>query len=275
MSKKNGKNRPNPAPRPPSTPTAAATPAIEPTTEQLARLDQAGTQVAALTAEPGPVVECPPEPPGPTLAECLSRVEPLLRDARTHFERAKQREAAARIEEDRLVSEKRAQEEALRQAKRTADEQFAARKTELDGAEAELLCRIEACEAREHATDRRASELDAREATLLETSAVLTERELNAEHGFLAEKLRILATVEASRWSSRPGVPPPRRPLEGPPTSAPRDGRKTTPDGSRRPLMPASLSALNSPARGRPGWPVWAPSYKTDVPGPRQSCKSY
>ncbi|WP_293270523.1 hypothetical protein [Nannocystis sp.] len=197
MSKKNGKNRPNPTPRPPSTPTAAATPAIEPTTEQLARLDQVETQVAALTAEPGPVVECPPEPPGPTLAECLRRVEPLLRDARTHFERAKQREAAARAEEDRVVSEKRAQDEALRQARRTADEQLAARKTELDSADAEILHRIEACDAREHAADRRSSELDAREALLLKTSAVLTERELNAEHGFLAEKLRILATVEA------------------------------------------------------------------------------
>lgn len=194
---KNGKNGKNQAPRPSSTPTAASTPAIEPTTEQLARLDQAGTQVAALTAEPGPVVECSPEPPGPTLAECLRRVEPLLRDARTHFERAKQREAAARAEEDRLVGEKRAQEEALRQLRRAADEQLAARKTELDGAEVELLRRIEACDAREHAADRRASELDAREAVLLETSAVLTERELNAESGFLAEKLRILATVEA------------------------------------------------------------------------------
>ncbi|WP_293273734.1 hypothetical protein [Nannocystis sp.] len=100
-------------------------------------------------------------------------------------------------EEDRVVSEKRAQDEALRQASRTADEQLAARKTELDSADAEILRRIEACDAREHAADRRSSKLDTREALLLETSAILTERELNAEHGFLAEKLRILATVEA------------------------------------------------------------------------------
>ena len=196
--KNKGKTPQSPAPRPQSTPPATLAPVNEPTTEQLERIAQAETQVVELSAEPGPsVVESPPEPTGPTLAECLRRVEPLLKEARTLFEKAKAREAAVKVEEERLATEKRTQEDALRQARRAADDQLAARKKELDDDEAELLSRIGACEDRERAADRRASELDARESALLDKAATLTERELNAERGFFAEKVRILATVEA------------------------------------------------------------------------------
>lgn len=198
-SKKNkGKTPQPPAQRPQSTPPTTLAPANEPTTEQLERIAQAETQVVELSAEPGPsVVESPPEPTGPTLAESLRRLEPLLRDARTHFERAKAREATAKTAEERLVSDKRAQDEAAKQAQRAADEQFAARKKELDGVEADLLRRIGACDERDSTAFLRASELDARESALVDKAALLTERELNAERGFIAEKVRILATIEA------------------------------------------------------------------------------
>lgn len=199
MSKKNKRKTPQaPAPRPQSTHPAALALVSEPTTEQRDRLAQAEARVVELSGESGPVVvESPPEPIGPTLAECLQRVEPLLRDARTLFEKAKAREAAIKIEEERLATEKRTQEDALRQARCAADDQVAARKKELDSDEADILRRIDACEDRERAAERRVSELDARDSALVERAATLTERELNAERGFIAEKIRILATVEA------------------------------------------------------------------------------
>jgi hypothetical protein len=193
-----GKTPQAPAQRPKSvTPTTSA-PVNEPTTEQLERVAQAETQVVELSAEPGPsVVENPPEPAGPTLAECLRRVEPLLRDARTLFEKAKGREAAVKVEEERLATEKRTQEDTHRKDRRAAEEQLAARRKDLECDEAELLRRIDACEVRERAAASRVLELDARESVLLDKAATLTERELNAERGFIVEKARILATIEA------------------------------------------------------------------------------
>ncbi|MCY1065596.1 hypothetical protein OV090_12520 [Nannocystis sp. RBIL2] len=194
---KKAKSQPHPAARAHLTATAAPLPVNEPTADQRARLEKGDVQVEALSAELGPaVVEAPPEPPGPTLEACLRRVETLLKDARTVFERAKLREAAVKTEEERLGGEKRAQEEALKQSRRAAEAQLEARKQEQEASELELLRRVEACEQRERTVDRRESELDAREVVLVERSAALTERELNAEQGFRAEKLRILATVE-------------------------------------------------------------------------------
>lgn len=154
-------------------PAAATQP--EPTSEQIARLEVADAQAATMLTEQGPAqTEEVPEPVGPTLEESLRRVEVLLRDARSRFEKARAREVAANAEEQRL----------------------AAQKEERDQGELDLLQRVESVDAREAALSMREAACIHQEAGVIEQAARITERELNAERGFSAEKVRALKPIE-------------------------------------------------------------------------------
>lgn len=195
---KNNKNRTPPPQRTPPVPPAPVAARPEPTEVQVVQLDEAEKQVDTFTAEQGvPTVDGIHEPVGPTLAECLLRVADLLAKARAHFERARDREAAARAEEERLAAQKRDHEDAFKRAKRDADEAHAARKQELDRSEDDLLRRIEAAESREDSATTLEAALRSRDAKLVERAAGLTERELDAERGFLADKVRVLKPLES------------------------------------------------------------------------------
>ena len=207
MAKKNRRNRRstrNAAPARPVTPK----PASEPTPEQLERLGAAEAEVEALTAEHGPpATEGVSEQVGATLEESLTRVEGLLNSAKGLFEKAREREAAAKAEQDRLATQKRDQERSFRQrkkqqeaelaaAKPAAEDAIAAKKAELDQAELDLMQRVKGVDQREEAMKDREAACRAKEAEFVEQGALLAERELNAEQGFLAEKARVLKPVE-------------------------------------------------------------------------------
>lgn len=210
MSKKNKKfqHHGSTPPRPTTTPAASPAARPEPTPAQTARLDIAAGQVEAITTEHGPpVTEGVTEPVGATLEESLKRVEVLLVDARSHFDRAREREKAAKAEEDRLAAQKHDQEEALKRrraeaeaeitaAKKQSEAALAARKHELDQTELELMQRAETATAREAAVSKRDADCRAKEADLVEQATRLTKRESDAEQGFRAMKVRVLKPVE-------------------------------------------------------------------------------
>lgn len=224
MSKNKNKNQNRPAPTParvPAPPATATAPIArpEPTPEQTERLELAAMEVEELTSQQGTAAtEGISEQPGTTLEESLKRVEGLLRDARAHFNKAREREAAAKAEEDRLAAQKRDQEDSLRTKrkahdselvamKKAAEEEVAAKKKaaeaevaekkrEVEQAELDLLTRIQGVDKREATLTERESAYRSQQAELAEQSARLAERELNAEQGFLAEKARILKPVE-------------------------------------------------------------------------------
>lgn len=180
---KHKNNQPKPSPPP-----AVARP--EPTPEQLTQLNAVASQVAELTATNGPVsTEGVSEPVGPTLAESLKRVEGLLGNAKALFEKARSLESANKAEAERLATQKRDQEEALRQKRKTSDEEVDRARMAVEQQELEVLSRIEVVSKRE-------SEAAEKEASFAEQSARLAERESNAERGFLAEKARVLKPVE-------------------------------------------------------------------------------
>ena len=162
----------------------------EPTPEQLTQLNAVANQVAELTATNGPVsTEGVSEPVGPTLAESLKRVEGLLGNAKALFEKARSMESANKAEAERLATQKRDQEEALRHKRKTSDEEVDRARMAVEQQELEVLGRIEVVSKRE-------SEAAEKEASFAEQSARLAERESNAERGFLAEKARVLKPVE-------------------------------------------------------------------------------
>lgn len=205
---KNKNNKGAPSPARPQPVAAPPPPPVEPTPGQIERIEGADAQITALTIEHGPPApDAPPEPRGPTLEACLLRVESQLRDARAHFERARARSASVESDERLLAERRAAQDEAIKQARRAADEAIkldrraadeaiATGKKQLAADEAELLGRLTACEAEEHAVTVRKGELDAREADLAARAATLTAQALDAERGFLAEKIRVLAPVQ-------------------------------------------------------------------------------
>jgi hypothetical protein len=198
--KQNQHRTTNKAPTPP--------PVDEPTSEQLERLDAVDAATAELAAEHGPpVTEGVSEEAGPTLEAALARAEGFLNSARGLFEKAREREAAVKAEEDRLATQKRDQEQSLRQRKKDADAEIASakkaveqdletKKAELDQLEMDLVQRSETLDDREEQLSGREQACKEKEAEQAEASARLTERELNAEQGFLAEKARILKPVE-------------------------------------------------------------------------------
>jgi hypothetical protein len=206
-------NRPAPAPGPPRAPAApqpASRPVMrpEPTFEQTERLDRAATEIEELGSQQGAAsTEGISEPLAATVEESLKRLEGLLRDARAHFNKARELEAASKAEEKRLADQKRDQEAALRQkrketdaeieaAKKAAEVEVADKKREVDQAELELLARVEGVDKREATLAKREAACRVMDADLAEEGARLAERELNAEQGFLAEKARILKPVE-------------------------------------------------------------------------------
>ena len=210
--KKNRNQNRNRTPTPNHTSPTAATPLpsepSEPTTEQIERLDAATAQVDAITNEHGPpTTNGVSEQIGATLEESLRRAEGLLNAARGHFDKAREREAAAKAEEERLAAQKRAQDAGYRQRKKEADAEItvamkaaeadlAAKKQEIDQSEFDLLARIESVEEREAALREQEGACRSREAKLVEQGTHIAERELNAEQGFLAEKTRVLKPVE-------------------------------------------------------------------------------
>jgi len=183
-------------------------PVDEPTSEQLERLDAVDHATAELAAEHGPpVTEGVSEEAGPTLEAALARAEGFLNSARGMFEKAREREAAVKVEEGRLSTQKRDQEQSLRQRKRDADAEIASAKTaveqelekkkaDLDQLEMDLMQRSETLDEREEQLSGREQACKEKEAEYAEAGARLTERELNAEQGFLAEKARILKPVQ-------------------------------------------------------------------------------
>ena len=195
--RKGRNNRKKRKPNPPTKPTgrqpgtSGKTPLkTEPTPEQLARLDKAQTQAEALTAEHGaPLSPVITEPVAATLEESLKRVEELLATTQGHFEVARKIEEESKTHADQLAEQMKEQKASLDKLQRDTDSACEARKEDLDRAEEELLQRIEACEAREAAAAKR-------EADLLDIKARLTERELNAEQGFLREKAQSLKPLE-------------------------------------------------------------------------------
>lgn len=204
------KNRPQNRAATPSRPPAATVTSArqEPTGEQIERLSAAASRERTLSAEYGPPsTDGAAERVGATLEESLKQVEVLLNRARGHFDKARELEAAGKAEEKRLEDQRREQEAELRQkkkdtdaeidaAKSAAEAEIAEKRREVDQAELGLLMRIEGVDQREAALTEREAALRAKEAGLVEQGARIAERELNAEQGFLAEKVRILMPVE-------------------------------------------------------------------------------
>lgn len=183
-----GKNRNKYQQHQPSPPTTISR--SEPTPEQLAQVNEVSSQVDELKATHGPVSsDGVLEPVGATLAESMKRVEGLLGNARALFEKAQSVENNNRAEAVRLATQKREQEEAIQQKKKAADDAIANAQKTLDQQEFDVLARIEAVSKRETAANRK-------EASLTEQSVRLAERELNAERGFLDEKMRVLKPLE-------------------------------------------------------------------------------
>lgn len=208
---KQKKNAPPGGPRPTTQPalTSASKPS-EPTAAQTTRIADATSKVEGLNQEHGaPVLERTTDPATPSLSleEALKKVEGLLQSARAHFEKARKAEDTAEHELKRLTQQARDQEQALVQrakaaeaklaeTKRAADAEVATKQRAVDQAELDLLVRLEGVDKREAALSTRESATRAAEAKLVERGAQLTERELNAEQGFLAEKARILRPIE-------------------------------------------------------------------------------
>ena len=163
---------------------------LEPTPEQLTQLGALTNQVADLNTAHGPVsAEGASEPVGATLAESMKRVEGLLGTARALFEKAHSLETTNKVEADRLAAQKREQEEAIRQKKKASDDEIANAQKTVEQQEFDVLARIDVVSKREAAARMK-------EAWLTEQSAGLAEREVNAESGLLAEKVRVLKPIE-------------------------------------------------------------------------------
>ncbi len=181
--------------RPPvaATPTARA----EPTPDQARRLGTASSQLEALNTRHGHSAAAGVvEPMGPTLEQCLRRVEELLNTARAHFDRACELEAQGRVEEKRLADQRRDQDAALLQRRKDAEAELANKKREGEQAELELLTGMEDLAKKATALAQRDAACRAKDAELSAQAARFAEREFNAEQGFVAEKTRILKPVE-------------------------------------------------------------------------------
>lgn len=164
------KHKQRPAPKRPAAPTAPAL--SEPTADQMERVGLIASEVGALNdahGHPPPVATS--EAPQPTLAKALERVEDLLRRTRAHHEKARSLQAEAHG------------------AKTSAEAEAETKQRELVQLESELRERVAELDARER-------QVAAAEATLAGQRATLVERELNAERGFEAEKVRILKPIE-------------------------------------------------------------------------------
>ena len=205
MSKNKNKPPYSPPTRPPVPAVVAPIAPRGPTPQQVSRLDDAEVGVELLTEELGPPTPQPDTAPvGPTVEAALLRAEGIIAAARSHFEKAREREAAAKAAEEELARQKRDQAQAFEQRKKAADADHAAKLKELEKAEQALAKRIEDCAGREAGTGARDAEIQAKAAEVLATAAKLTERELNAEHGFVTERTRVLEplTQEVDRLRS-------------------------------------------------------------------------
>lgn len=201
----------------PATPPVIAR--VEPTPEQSVRLDDAELELEAISEDNGrPDTEGVVEPVGANLEDSLKRVEGLLRDARSHFNKARERETNAKVEEERLNTQRKDQEEALKQRKRDFErdcaavekkakedlaaakkkdhEELVVRKADLDKMELDLIARGDACATRESAIQERENSCRVKEADFIEQNTKIIEREYNATQGFLTEKTRILKPLE-------------------------------------------------------------------------------
>jgi hypothetical protein len=167
------KKKTKPSQKQPAAPPSIAR--LEPTQEQLTQLGALTKQVADFSTAHGPVsAEGVSEPVGATLAESMKRVEGLLGTARALFEKAHSLETTNKVEADRLATQKREQEEAIRQKKKASDDEIANAQKTVDQQEFDVLARIDVVSKREAAARMK-------EAWLAEQSAGLAERELNAE----------------------------------------------------------------------------------------------
>ena len=205
MSKNKNKPPYSPPARPPVPAVVAPIAPRGPTPQQVSRLDDAEVGVELLTEDLGPPTPQPDTAPvGPTVEAALLRAEGIIASARSHFEKAREREAAAKAAEEELGRQKRDQAQAFEQRKKAADADHVAKLKELEKAEQALAKRIEDCAGREAATGARDAEIQAKAAEVLATAAKLTERELNAEQGFVTERTRVLEplTQEVDRLRS-------------------------------------------------------------------------
>jgi len=165
--------------------------------DQLKRLVGVDTGVDELAADLGPPDQREDgEASGSSLDEILRKAEGSLSNTRSLLEKAKEREAAARKAEDALAVQKRDQQESFRQRKRAADAEHKARIDEVDATKAELKQRAKGIEERQRAVEKGEKAQKKKEGELADLAAKLTEREINAEEGFLAEKTRILQPIE-------------------------------------------------------------------------------
>jgi len=185
-----GRNQPTPKSSP-----AASKKSLK---DQVARFVGIKTEVDGLSDELGKpdVPKAPAEPSGATLEETLRSAEGVLATVRSHLGNARDREKAAKDAETRLAKQKRDHEETVRKAKREASAEHKARIEGVEESEQELLSRLETCESRESAIAEAEAEARTAEARLTELKTKLTERELNAEQGFIAEKVRVLEPLE-------------------------------------------------------------------------------
>lgn len=141
---------------------------LEPTSEQIRRLGEAESADAKLTTELGP-----PPTEGldvkleTTLENCLKRVEALLKNASGHLANARKLECEQKQIRDNLDDER----ENLRRLKADVD-------------------------AKHNEAKKMADEAKQRKDECLAKEVSLTEREMNAEMGFLAEKERILQPLK-------------------------------------------------------------------------------
>ena len=179
------------------TPSTAPVATVESLADQLAKVSLAEAGAEELASELGP-----PEPPdaaepsGGSLEEVLRRAEGALSSAKSMLEKAKERETAAKAAESALAGQKRDQDEAFKKRKRALEAEHKARSGEVDRAESELLGRAEDLDLREAGFSEREAALRESEGGLAEQAARLTERELNAEQGFLAEKAQVYKPLE-------------------------------------------------------------------------------
>jgi hypothetical protein len=154
-------------------------PVVEPTPHQVNRLSGFEGLAAAMSAEHGtPLAPAEAESVLPTLEACLKRVEGLLNEAQSHRQAALSAKGENEAERKRLVEQKSMQER-----------NYSDRKKELEADR-------KALEADQQALKEAKLALAAKEAKITESSIRLTEREFNAEQGFIAEKVRILLPVE-------------------------------------------------------------------------------
>lgn len=184
-------------------------PKVEPTKEQLSRLEEAEFKELVLAEEAGPApAPDKPQSADPTLEQSLKRVEKLLTDARGHFDKfraaekkaeeaAKKAEAARKEQEAVLKEERKQHAAALQKEKKEAEAEAKERRKDLDARARELDSREKDLNGRGADLDQLKKSLAEKEADLVGQAALLTQRELNAESGFLSQKAEVLAPLES------------------------------------------------------------------------------